>query len=275
MKQTLATLGIAVVLALDVAHSRDDSAGVAVSYCRNRIQSIQLREVASRQVASGAHVQLSEDRTTLCFDGKIDRDQEMAPVRNLEQNGLFVMRSPGGHAGTAMEIANILREKNAVVVLYDYCFSACANYILVVSGQTYVTKDTIVAWHGGASAPDCRYPDAMRIFSEKNNLSTWTQGQKEEFCKVAELQRDFFRTRGVDDAIAQAPQSNYTRKMLRLSAQLSGYRDRNVFWMWNPKHYGGRFKSAIVYESYPDSQDEVDEILRRHFFSYARVIYDP
>jgi hypothetical protein len=275
MKTTLAALGIALVLALDVAYSHDNAMGAAVSYCRDRIQSVQLRELASLKSAPGAQVQLSEDRAILCFDGKIDRNQEMTPFRNLGLNGSFVMRSPGGYAGAAMEIANVLREKNALVVLYDYCLSACANYILIASNRTYVTKNTIVAWHGGLSVPDCRYPDSARVFSERNNLSMWTQEQKEEFCKLAELQREFFRTRGSDDAIVQGPQSRYTTKMLRLSAQLSGYRDRNVLWMWNPKHYGSRFKSTIIYESYAESQEEVDEILRRHFFSYVRVIYDP
>jgi hypothetical protein len=37
-----------------------------------------------------------------------------------------------------------------------------------------------------------------------------------------------------------------------------------------------RFKTHIICQSYPDSQDEVDDILRQHFFvSYVRVIYDP
>src|SRR5262245_61573505 len=47
-----------------------------------------------------------------------------------------------------------------------------------------------------------------------------------------------------------------------------------AFWMWNPQNYGDYFKSRITFESYPISQDEVDEILRR-FRLGARVIYDP
>jgi hypothetical protein len=269
MKRTLATLGISLLVGFDSAHAQED-AGSAVSYCRHRTESSQLQDLSSGWSLGAARVELSEDRKTLCFDGRIYRNQEMIAFENLRLNGTFVMRSPGGNAGAAIEMANILRDKNAFVVLYDYCFSACANYILVASSRTYVTKNTIVAWHGGVSPFDCQYIDSGGFFDRHDSL-IWR-----EACKVGQLQRDFLRMRGTDDAITHAPQSHYTKKMLRLSAQLSGYTNRNVFWMWNPRYYGNRFKTQIIYESYPDTQDEVDDILRQHFSgSYVRVIYDP
>jgi hypothetical protein len=63
-----------------------------------------------------------------------------------------------------MEIANILREKDALIVLYDYCLSACANYILIASGQAYVVKDTIVAWHGARGGQSVIISIAQEIF---------------------------------------------------------------------------------------------------------------
>jgi hypothetical protein len=274
MKNTLASVGIVLVLLLKGAHSQDNAVSSAVSYCQDRIQSIQLRDPTSARSSRRTHVQLSEDQTTLCFDGKIDVDQEMTPFRNLRLNGRFVIRSPGGYGGAAMEIANILREKDALIVLYDYCLSACANYILIASGQAYVVKDTIVAWHGGArEGPECNYLNRTRNLSDRNEPPVWMQDQKDTLCKLARLQRDFFQARRTDDAIIHAPQSHHTRKMLKLSAQLSGYRDWNTSWMWNPKHYGNHFKTRIIYESYPDSQEEVDAIMSRNFGpSYGRVI---
>lgn len=273
MRTTLATLGVTLLVGLDSAHSQEDAAS-AVSYCRHRTQSSQLGNRSSGWSLGAARVELSEDRKTLCFDGGILRNQEMIAFDSLRLNGTFVMRSPGGYAEPAIQMANILRDKNAFVVLYDYCLSACANYVLVASAQTYVTKNTIVAWHGGwrggLTPFDCQHLDSEGFF-DRHDLLIWR-----EACKVGQLQRDFLRTRGTDDAITHAPQSHYTKKMLKLSAQLSGYTNRNVFWMWNPRYYGNRFRTQIIYESYPDSQDEVDDILRQHFFgSYVRVIYDP
>jgi hypothetical protein len=44
--------------------------------------------------------------------------------------------------------------------------------------------------------------------------------------------------------------------------------------MWNPKNYGDDLKNRIIHESYPNSQNEVDEIVNR-FRLGIQVIYDP
>ncbi len=41
----------------------------------------------------------------------------------------------------------ILRDRHAPVVVYDYCFSACANYPLIASDLTYVLKGSSVLRH--------------------------------------------------------------------------------------------------------------------------------
>lgn len=275
MTRLIATLGVVLLLLTDAAHSQHDEVASAVSYCRDRIQAIQLRDLVSVRSSPGAYLHLNDDQTIFCFDGQIHLNQDTTAVRNLKANGSFVIRSPGGYAEPAIEIANVLREKNAVVVLYDYCLSACANYIFFASGQTYVAKNTVVAWHGGPQEWDCDFVDRVRVFSESKDLPTWTKDQMDRACKEAELQRGFFQMRGTDGAIVHAPQSRHTDKVLKLSAQFSGYRDRNIFWMWHPRHYEGRFKTQIIHEAYPGSQEEIDAIMRKFPWPYGRVIYDP
>ena len=46
-----------------------------------------------------------------------------------------------------MALADILRDRHATVVVYDYCFSACANYLLIASDLTYVLKGSFVLRH--------------------------------------------------------------------------------------------------------------------------------
>jgi len=111
-----------------------DKFSAAANYCSNYKNSIKL----------------SEDRTILCFDGRITADRDVAAFSELKQNGFFVIRSPGGFAPVGIILSNILLEKNATVIVYDYCLSACANYFLIASSTTYVTKNTVVAWHGGS-----------------------------------------------------------------------------------------------------------------------------
>jgi hypothetical protein len=47
----------------------------------------------------------------------------------------------------------------------------------------------------------------------------------------------------------------------------------DVAWMWNPRYYKNTLTAKIVYEAYPESQAEVDELVAR--FRLRRVIYDP
>jgi hypothetical protein len=47
-----------------------------------------------------------------------------------------------------------------------------------------------------------------------------------------------------------------------------------VLWTWNPRHHASAIKTRLVYQHYPGSQEEVDEIAKRLGLIY-RVIYDP
>ena len=56
------------------------------------------------------------------------------------------------------------------------------------------------------------------------------------------------------------------------------YEESGVFhdiaWTINPRFYPKLFKAKIVYEAYPESQSEVDDMITRLHLN-VRVIYDP
>ena len=133
-------------------------------------------------------IKLSEDRAILCFDGPITADRDATAFHELKQDGLFVIRSPGGFAPVAIILSNILLEKKATVIVYDYCFSACANYFLIASFKTYVTKNAIVAWHGGSPRIYCGTGDLERIRkSHREAPPTDGSPPPELICKSGEL----------------------------------------------------------------------------------------
>ncbi len=47
-----------------------------------------------------------------------------------------------------------------------------------------------------------------------------------------------------------------------------------VLWTWNPRYYATAIKAKVVYQHYPDSQEQVDRIAKRLGRTY-RVIHDP
>jgi hypothetical protein len=255
-------LGLALVSTTphEAASFEFEKFSAATSFCSNHRNSIKL----------------SEDRTILCFDGLITADWDGAAFYALKQNGFFVIRSPGGFAPIGVILSNILLAKNATVLVYDYCLSACANYFFIASAETYVTKNTVVAWHGGPEKTSCGPGDLDRMRKNYRDAPAMLPGGNvppELVCQTGELLQAFFKQRGIDDRHTYAPQTAYTKKMVDTVVRGLGDK-RKAFWMWNPQNYGDYFKSRITFESYPTSQDEVDEILRR-FRLGARVIYDP
>jgi hypothetical protein len=104
----------------------------AVQYCRGDVP---------RPIA------LSADGQILCFDGPVPTNLDMSVANDIKENGLFVARSPGGDGGPAARLSDVVRDRHATVVIYDFCNSACAMFFLIASYQTYVLKGTLVTWH--------------------------------------------------------------------------------------------------------------------------------
>ena len=60
---------------------------------------------------------LSSDRRILRFDGTIGTEQNYAVADEFSDGGLFVVRSRGGDAFTAMDLADVVRNRHATVVV--------------------------------------------------------------------------------------------------------------------------------------------------------------
>jgi hypothetical protein len=107
---------------------------------------------------------LSPDKQVLCFTGAISENMDVSLANDLKDDGLFVVRSLGGYPGPAVALSDIIRDRHATVVVYDYCFSACAGFLLVASYHTYVLKGTLVAWH---------YPPKREVVYVLDSTSRW------------------------------------------------------------------------------------------------------
>lgn len=234
---------------------------LAVEYCRGPLQ---------RPIASGP------DRRIVCFDGWIDSGMDLSAIHDLQDGGLFVVRSFGGHAATAMTMSWLLRDRHATVIVYDYCMSACAGFLLIASDQAYVTGESIVAWRvvddpqtecvSVGDADDRRGKRLRRISCPESSPE---QEQKTKTAIRAE--RAFYADRAAKPEFEGPPDSPYTRRTVKnLYDQFGTY--RRVAWMLNPR-YHVFLKTKIIYEAYPGHQEEVDALAARH--RLGTVIHDP
>jgi hypothetical protein len=231
----------------------------ALTYCRGNV----LRPEALRA-----------DKRVLCLDGRISHGDELLLADGLQHGGIFVVRSEGGDIATTIMLAELLLLKEATVVINDYCLAVCADYLFIATAKTFVPKDAFVAWTvhvtaennciGFSNTPDPRAP----------RLEETPCAGSASFAAPSEsLKRRFYYGRVVASP-QQPPESVAIRKILKRKFDETGKYPDGVFWTWNPRFYASAINAKVVYEAYPQSQDEVDAIVRRLGLSFP-VIYDP
>ena len=235
-----------------------------------------------RQYAWPGRLNLSPDRQILCFSGAIsEKDMDVSLARDLKEDGLFAVRSFGGFPGPAIMLSNLVRERHATVVVYDFCLSACAEYFLIASYQTYVLKATLVAWHNPQSSdpnhPFCSYLVTPRDGEPKRlrrgpcDKPAFVDQAPTGVHWPAEIR--FFKERTIDPLFESPPDSFHVRKTVTGLYAETGV-DNDIAWTIHPRYYPKWFKTKIFYEAYPESQDEVDK-MSATLGLHTKVIYDP
>jgi len=219
---------------------------------------------------------LSSDQRILCFDGWADDGMDLSLARDLGENGLFVVRSFGGHAATAIALSYLLRDRHATVVVYDYCVSACASYFFIASNQTYVIEGSLAAWRNLASGfADCTSLKVPRDQGPKKIQrvpcpDTLVKDIAKHKAVISTVNR-FYSERTVNPVFEPPPDSFRVRRALKNLYEETGVYP-NVAWTLNPRYHEA-FKTKILYEAYPKSQEDVDAMVAR--LHLGRVIYDP
>jgi hypothetical protein len=246
----------------------------AVAYCRSK----------------AGQLILNEKKSIFCFDGEVRQERDASSLESLNSEGLFVVRSPGGDAIAAARIATLLEEKKATVVIYDFCISACASFFFVAGARTYVLKDTIVAWHYGwrewSPCEDVGYgiehrnSDGARRLSKGRVCYEYSEQYQEMQKKARSLAIPFYARRIVDLQrfnFDRPPRSAHIAMILRSKVRDTGTWPE-VSWTWNPRYHKSTLRTEVIYEKYPESQDEVDALMQRFLGKHARsnsVLHDP
>lgn len=224
---------------------------------------------------------LRDDKKVLCLDGWFFSGRQVAPVDSLETGGYFVVRGFGGDIAATIALADKLREKRVTVVIYDYCVAACASYLLLASEQAFVPSGALVAWInvkretgdclGFQETSDRAAPRLELVRCPASSPDVYSGFMAEELNR---RKMEFFRKRVFPATFSEPPESLIVRRVLKRKFDETGRYPDKVYWTWNPRYYAGAIRTKVIYEAYPQSQDEVDAIVARIQLSYP-VIYDP
>ncbi len=218
---------------------------------------------------------ISPDRTIVCFGDPYGADVDPSIVSQIAENGLFVVRGYGGRRATAMSVSDLLRSRNATVVVFDVCALSCSAYYFVASARTYVVKNTIVQWQ--QTLEDCRVtfrqprdssiPKLWRAECPKGD--EWRLTFASDYPEFGR----FYQDRVIDQFhFEPLPDSEYVRKRLKGLYDQTG-RFPAIGWMLSPTSLKRLFKAEIIYEAYPQSQEEATALANH--FGARDVIYDP
>jgi hypothetical protein len=216
---------------------------------------------------------LREDKRVLCFDGLIDNPVDSRNAFLLAQDGVFVVRSAGGDLRTIIELANILLDKRATVIVNDYCLANCASYLFFASVATFVPKDSLVAWRNVIESGECAgfsetSDQGAPHFGSGPCPAQFRDGRRNN--EVEQVKHKFYESRV---RIQPPPESIAVRRILKRKFDETGRYPDDVSWTWNPRFYS-MYRTKVIYEGYPQSQDEVDAIAARVGLK-ERIIFDP
>lgn len=94
-------------------------------------------------------------KNTLYYNGQITEVQNNKASELLKSNSsinALTITSGGGNIDFGMDLADLIAAHKLSVSIKDFCFSSCANYILLVGQPTTIEKNAIVGWHGDAAS---------------------------------------------------------------------------------------------------------------------------
>jgi hypothetical protein len=208
---------LAFLLGFAIAASRAEAGGMAnaledseVGQCREWIESHSpapdrrtalTRILSPRTLCFDGDVYSSTVKEAIAWADKAEADREVRPR--------LVVRSAGGDAGAALDLAEKLQGRDAEVTIVDYCMSSCANYFFAGLRRRYVMPGALILFHGGLSAEDrpgiaealdqaLLDPELARHVGDPGK---WRADQLKKYDDNIERQNKLYRRVGVDPLV--------------------------------------------------------------------------
>ena len=188
-----------------------------------------------------APIQLEVSEGVLFFEGGTNESSMKKLVETIESQPVekLIISSIGGNSTYGVAIARMLREKNIEVVVDRYCYSSCANYILLGARKATVKSGAVVGFHG---APDSPCDSVAFKFGPVSRFLMSDQ-EIEDMLTVntAKVRQD--------DA-AFYSQVGFDGRLFSIAGHLPAYKGQvgNPLWNFAPQYYVDGGATHIIFE---------------------------
>jgi hypothetical protein len=121
----------------------------------------------------------------------------LSNFQNVAKAGFSVvrLRSGGGTPRVALQIASDISQRQAVVIIEDYCFSSFANYLALAGKSLVLPCDALHGWHG---SPTLMTDEEWKQQSEtEGHPPKLTEMYGNWLKELRQFERLFFKSIGV------------------------------------------------------------------------------
>ena len=156
-------------------------------------------------ITSPANADISVAADSVYYTGPISAEQNQQLFKTVHGEGVerLVITSSGGDVEAGIALGTWVFKHRLNVVVPEYCFSSCANYVFPAGRHKSIGPGAIVAWHGNYNhlKQTGLWQDdiAGRMQRHGEDAVTAKRQVREEMERLVGLERDFFTHIGVDE----------------------------------------------------------------------------
>ena len=220
--------------------------------------------------------------STVVFNGIIDEPNYTLFRRTVAASDAVIktvqIGSYGGEASLGIDMGKWIYSQGIDVVVEDYCFSACANYIFTAGRNKVIKDDSIICWHGSSLTSEYVANDQGITLDEqlKQEFDTIMEGEpinvespahyqallnqhKRYSLKQIDKERKFLKEIGVNPELmaygflSENHEAMHTADNHHYSLWTFSIEDMRKFGVSNVSYEGdGEYPSDLTLERYPD-----------------------
>ena len=237
---------------------------------------------ANQRFRSLPRAEVSINGSTLVYSGIIDQPSYNHFRRIIAAGDPVIktvqIRSYGGVADISLKMGEWIYSKGLDVVVDDYCFSACANYIFTAGRNKVIRDDSVVGWHGANLTSEYMANDQgitldeqlkqqfdasqedepINVESSAHYQALFNQ-YKRSYLRQVDDEHKFFEETGVKPELvtygflSENHEAMHTADNLHYSLWTFSIEDMGKFGVSNVSYESdGEYPSDLTLERYPD-----------------------